>query len=93
MTIALQLAVLLSSLGILSIAGPALNLMSPCTPYVAKLAFWLLTSGAAAAGGSVVLLGAEPDVPQSMTTTGVALLLAYYRWRPRPPGDRRKSSM
>jgi hypothetical protein len=85
---ALQIVVFASAAIVLTLAEPAINRMSPCTPFIARLAFHLLAVGAF---GNLlwVALGDTPNWPESVIIAGIALMLVCDRLRPRKAGDRR----
>lgn len=85
----LQAVVLLASGVVMALAEPAINRMSPCTPLIVRLAFHLLTVGAGANIGWV-LLGDAPSVPEAIIVSGIALLLVCERVRPRRSGEDRR---
>ena len=70
----LQSFVLVAASVIVFRAEPALNLMSPCTPFMIRASFHLLTLGAVAEI-VFVLVGDVPSWPASIMTVGVALLV------------------
>ncbi len=85
---ALQTVVLISAAIILILAEPAINRMSPCSPFLTRLAFHCLAVGAA---GNLlwVTLGDAPSWPETVILAGIALMLVRDRLRPRVAGDRR----
>ncbi len=84
--------VFVSSLVTLILAEPAINRLSPCSPFLARFAFHCLAVGGA--GNLVwVALGDPPRWPEAVMGLGVALLLGFDRIRPRAQGDRRQSGL
>lgn len=84
----LQIVVFVAAAIVLALAEPAINRMSPCTPFIARLSFHLLAVGA---GGNLlwIALGDQPNWPESIIIAGIALMLVCDRLRPRKAGDRR----
>lgn len=86
----LALLTVASSAIILWRAEPALNRMSPATPFVVRLAVWLLVV-AACAQLVTLITGRLPDWPAVLLQLGVAALLMCERRlrvlvpRQRPP--------
>lgn len=89
--ILLQAIVLVAAVIIVWRAEPALNRMSPCTPFLIRVSFLLLTVGAAA---EIVFIfaGDVPSWPAAITTIGVAaLLFCERRLRVLCPPPKRRS--
>lgn len=91
-TLLLQSIVLVAAVIIVWRAEPALNRMSPCTPFLIRVSFHLLTLGAVAEI-VFILSGDVPSWPTAITTVGVAaLLICERRLRLLCPSPRRKLS-
>lgn len=73
-TLLLQAIVLVAAVVIVWRAEPALNRMSPCTPFMIRASFLLLTVGAAS---EIVFIfaGDVPSWPSAIMTIGAAALL------------------
>lgn len=76
----LQAIVVVEAIIVALLSEPAINRMSPCTHFVPRLAFHLLTVGAVARIYAIAT-GDVPSVPTAVMTGGVALLLVCNRWR------------
>ena len=84
----LQVMVFASAIIIVFLSEPAINRMSPCSPWITRLAFHFLTVGGAG-NALYVALGDKPNWPETVIICGVAQLLVRDRLRPRVKGDRR----
>lgn len=84
---ALQAIVVVEAVLVALLAEPAINRMSPCTHFVPRMAFHLLTVGAVARIYAIAT-GDVPSVPTAIMTGGVALLLVCDRWRKGGAGGR-----
>jgi hypothetical protein len=73
-TAILQAIVLMAAIVIVVRSEPALNRMSPCTPFMIRASFHLLTVGAVAEI-VFILAGDVPSWPTAITSVGVAALL------------------
>jgi putative chitinase len=74
----------ISSIVTATLAEPAINRMSPCTRFSPRLAFHLLFLGAV--GNALwLLLGDQPNFPETTLSAGVAMLLICDRLFPRRP--------
>ena len=83
-----QVMVFASAIIIVFLSEPAINRMSPCSPWITRLAFHFLTVGGAG-NALYVALGDKPNWPETVIICGVAQLLVRDRLRPRVKGDRR----
>lgn len=83
----LQALQFLSSAVVLVLGEPAINRMSPCTPWFARLSFHFLVVGAF---GNLVWtsLGDIPQWPETIVVCGAAILLLCDRRRPREKESR-----
>lgn len=90
-TLLLQAIVLVAAVIIVWRAEPALNRMSPCTPFLIRVSFLMLAVGAVA---EIVFIfaGDVPSWPTAITTVGAAaLLFCERRLRLLCPPTRRRS--
>jgi len=92
MTTTLQLVTLVACLVVFFKAEPILNQIGRDCAMVIRLAFWLLTAGAAGVGAAI-LSGWQPTGPVTMALSGIALLLHSERrleslYRPKNKGRR-----
>lgn len=84
----LQVIVFVSSLVVTVLAEPAINRMSPCSPFLTRIAFHCLTVGGAG-NALYVAIGDRPNWPETIIIAGVALLLVRDRIRHRVAHDLR----
>jgi hypothetical protein len=75
----LQALTAVAALLIFARAEPALNRMSAGTPILLRAAMHLLTVGAVATAGCILLFRYVPTAGQAVTTVGIALLLVCER--------------
>lgn len=90
-TMLLQSIVLVAAVIIVWRAEPALNRMSPCTPFLIRVSFLMLAVGAVA---EIVFIfaGDVPSWPTAITSAGVAaLLFCERRLRLLCPPQRRRT--
>jgi hypothetical protein len=82
MDVSLLLSVVLfcESCVVLGFAEPAIARMSPCTAFLPRVAFWLLSIGALWQAVSI-LSGGAPTGETALIMGGIALLLACERRR------------